>query len=632
MPPGLVARLAGAERYVLRELAPSEKALLAAKGRVQHIGVHRAIGEEPFSRGKWETLPNGAATWRLAIRSPGAAAIRVRFSGFSAGSGKVWVYGANGGANGGDDGQSQGPYSGLGIFGNGEFWSGTVWGDTATIEYQPADGIRSLPFEIRNISHRVAARTQSPLLALPGPAVDPAGSCNLDVTCYPEWSDAMKMVAETIFETEDNGQQVEAACSATLVATRDNSLKPYLLTAGHCINNEPDARTLETFWTYQTSQCDGPAPLLKNSTTSKVGASYLASGDMGSGDYSLLLLKDVPGGVLYSGWDTVEMPMGSNLVGVHHPMASYKRILFGHRTADELADVEGNILPANLYYVLTLDDGIAQPGSSGSALFSAPGVIVGTLTYGPIADGDTLCAVKSFDIGYGRFSVAYPNLQAWLEDMPYSEVLPSVAGLPLVGTDGVISGGPRRTVMLTTQAAQPVTFSVRSDASWIQVSTPTMTTSASQAAPLTIAVNPKMLAQTGRYTGTVTILSGAAPPQFVNVQVDMKFTVSNVTVSANPNPVQQGDDGLWSYTVELRESAGVSTHVNLLRIDGRDYSGQIANWFGSDRLAASGTLDAPLKSQVLSVPATQTIEVGGIDDSSQKNWYRVMTVSLVPGQ
>jgi hypothetical protein len=186
--------------------------------------------------------------------------------------------------------------------------------------------------------------------------------------------------------------------------------------------------------------------------------------------------------------------------------------------------------------------------------------------------------------------------------------------------------------MLTTQAAQAVTFSVRSDAPWMQVTTPAMSTSASQPAPLTITVNPKILTQAGTYSGTVTILSGAAPPQFVNVNVRIKFDVSNVTVSASPNPVAQGGDGLWSYTVELSESAGVTTRVNLLRIDGRDYSSQIVSFFGSDQLAGGGSLQAPLKSQVLFAPATQTIEVGGIDDSSQKNWYRVITVSLVPGQ
>jgi len=318
------------------------------------------------------------------------------------------------------------------------------------------------------------------------------------------------------------------------------------------------------------------------------------------------------------------------VVSIHHPMGSFKRILFGHRSDDALVVLNGYNLPSDEYYVVTLDVGIAQPGSSGSPLFSAPGVVIGTTTYGPALDGADLCALGSFDVGYGRFSVAYPNLMSWLEDTPYSQVIPSPANVSFNGENGVISGGPQTTVMLTTQAANPVTFSARSDATWIQVSSPTTTTSASNPAPLTITVNPKLLMQPGSYVGTVTILSGAAPPQFINVSVQMKLDVSNVVGSTNPSKVNQGSDGLWSYSIVLQETAGVSTQVNLLRIDGRDYSSNIPTWFGSNTLPANGTLQAPLKAKVLVAPATQTIEVGGLDPASQQNWYRVFTVSLLP--
>jgi hypothetical protein len=630
--PGLVARLSRPTGYSMGALTRNERAVLATRGRIPRIGVHRPVDRAQSSNAKWEALPDGTSVWRFAIGSTGAEGLRIQFGDFSAGAGKVWVYG--------DDGQSQGPYTGKGVFENGEFWSGTVWGDKVTIEYQPADPAdRQVPFQIRSIAHRETAKPRSAIQTLdavlapsattPGPAPDPAANCNLDVMCYPDWSDAVKMVSEMHFETEENGQQFEAACSGTLVATRDNSLKPYLLTANHCISNETDARTLETFWTYQTSNCRGPVPLLKDSTTSQVGADYIAGGGIRDGDYSLLLLKGVPAGVLYSGWDAREVPLGSDLVGVHHPAASFKRILFGHRTSDLVVDVEGDILPPNLYYVLSLDNGIAQPGSSGSALFSSPGVIVGTLTYGPVADNATLCSLGSFDIGYGRFSVAYPNLMGWLEDLPYSEVKPATPDVSFTITDGVVAGGLQKTVMLTTQSANPVTFSVRPDATWIQVSPGSLSTSATKPAPLTVNINPKLLVQAGTYTGTVTIQSGVAPPQFVNVHVQVNVDVSNVTATATPNPVNQGSDGLWSYTVELDESAGVSTRVTLLRIDGRDYSNQIVSWFGSDHLSGGGSLQVPLKSQVLLVPATQTIELGGIDDLSHKNWYRVLTVSLL---
>lgn len=623
-PPGVVARLARPAPYSLGTLSVSENAVLTTRGRIPRIGVHRSLPATSQLGGKWETLADGTSLWRLAIQSPGATGVRIQFGDFAVGTGKVWIY------NGPDASQAQGPFTKKGTFENGEFWSGTTWGDTAVVEYRPADSKdRSIPFLIRALSHRVTARPGAATLSKTT-WVDPAASCNLDVSCYSDWSSAAaKMVSEINFQTEEDGQQFEASCTASLVATRDNSLKPYLMTAGHCIHDEPDARTLETYWTYQTSQCGGPAPLLSDSTTSQVGGDYLLSGTLETGDYSLVLLKNVPSGVLYSGWDPAEIAIGTNVVGIHHPMASYKRILFGHRSDDYDVQIGSDVLPSDLYYIVTLDSGIAQPGSSGSPIFTAPGVIGGTLTWGPDLDGAELCAAGSFDIGYGRFSVAYPNLMNWLEDLPYSEVLPSSPNVTFAGLNGVISGGPQQTVSLTTQATSPVAFSVRPDANWIQVSTPVLNVSALQPAPVTITINPSMLNQAETYAGTVTILSGAAPPQFINVNATMKMDISNVVASASPNPVQQGSDGFWSYTVRLKETAGVSTQLTRVRIDGTDYSSDIASWFGSAQLPAGGTLQAPLKAQVFSVPENQIIEFWGVDNGSGKNWYRSFTVSLL---
>jgi len=174
-----------------------------------------------------------------------------------------------------------------------------------------------------------------------------------------------------------------------------------------------------------------------------------------------------------------------------------------------------------------------------------------------------------------------------------------------------------------------VTFGIRSDANWIKVSAPASTVSASQPTPLTITINPSMLNQAGTYAGTVTILSGAAPPQFINVNATIKMDISNVVASASPNPVQQGSDGYWSYTVQLKESAGVSTQLTRMRIDGRDYTSDIASWFGSTQLPAGGTLQAPLKANVFAVPDNQIFEIWGVDNASGKNWYRSLTVSLI---
>ena len=79
--------------------------------------------------GAWETAEDGERVWRMAIRSPGAAGIRVEFRNFSAGAGNVWLY---------DGDRVAGPYTGRGIFDNGLFWSATVYSESVILEYQPA--------------------------------------------------------------------------------------------------------------------------------------------------------------------------------------------------------------------------------------------------------------------------------------------------------------------------------------------------------------------------------------------------------------------------------------------------------------------------------------------------------------
>ena len=52
-------------------------------------------------------------------------------------------------------GQSVGPYSDSGLYGDGDFWSGIVFGDSLIIEYlpDPATAEEAVPFQIVAISH-----------------------------------------------------------------------------------------------------------------------------------------------------------------------------------------------------------------------------------------------------------------------------------------------------------------------------------------------------------------------------------------------------------------------------------------------------------------------------------------------
>ena len=74
--------------------------------------------------------------------------------------------------------------------------------------------------------------------------------------------------------------------------------------------------------------------------------------------------------------------------------------------------------------------------------------------------------------------------------------------------------------------------------------------------------------------------------------------------------------------MQLTETGGVATSVTALKIDGTDYSANIAQWFGTSHLAALGTIQAPLKTST--APAgPHFFEFWGADDASGQTWYRV---------
>jgi hypothetical protein len=94
-------------------------------------------------------------------------------------------------------------------------------------------------------------------------------------------------------------------------------------------------------------------------------------------------------------------------------------------------------------------------------------------------------------------------------------------------------------------------------------------------------------------------------------------TPANVTASG----------GTWSFQLQLAETAGVATHATALKIDGTDYSANIAAWFGTNHIAANGTIQASLQASGLPV-GTQYFEFWGADEASGQTWYRVATATF----
>ena len=125
-PPSLQLSLPSPAVAALLPLGPDDlQRLQPQEGRPPVIGVHRRLPPgavtQSFSGGAVKTTAEGAwqstaagRLWRLRITSPSARAMRVHFRDFAIGAGKLWLYSA--------DGQVVGPYSGSGLYGDGDFW------------------------------------------------------------------------------------------------------------------------------------------------------------------------------------------------------------------------------------------------------------------------------------------------------------------------------------------------------------------------------------------------------------------------------------------------------------------------------------------------------------------------------
>lgn len=117
--------------------------------RPTRIGEHRTLAAAQLAKGAWLKTAGQEPLWRLAVRSKGAAAMRLHFQEFRVAAGKVWVHNGK---------EWFGPYTDRGMYGDGDFWSHVVPGDRLVLEYVPpaeaaAAPAKAPPFTVKSVSH-----------------------------------------------------------------------------------------------------------------------------------------------------------------------------------------------------------------------------------------------------------------------------------------------------------------------------------------------------------------------------------------------------------------------------------------------------------------------------------------------
>ena len=377
----------------------AEDAILEPHKRLR-VSVGRDILVSPLD-GQWHATADGGQVWLADVLVEGAKALRLHLTHVDLPPGaELAVYSLQGGP--------ARIYSGADLQGGGEFWTATLAGERVRVEYFLPAGVVNvapIPFMIDTIQHGY-----NPTIFRSDDARDDkdlddggiagAGDCHNDVTCFDDWAEVAKAVGLINFIEDGQG----FVCSGELLATLDNDLTPYFLTAEHCIGTNAVAQTAEIFWLYQTSVCDGNPPSIFGVPSSD-GATLMSAG--ASADFCLLMVDaTIPDNLFWVGWTTAGISAGTATTCVHHPAGDYKRITFGNK-------VNGFLCGGGGWHVQLWNDGVAEGGSSGSGAYrNSDQKLYGILTCG--ASGCEQIPQNQVD-SFGPFAVAFNSISELLQ-------------------------------------------------------------------------------------------------------------------------------------------------------------------------------------------------------------------------
>ena len=420
--------LASAVRVELPALAPSAAAVRRDVAGPVRIGVHRSLSPsvgELAPRLHWTPLADGGVAAAVVVASRGAAFVRVAVKA-TLGAGGELRYFQPGQAPLGHTVVTRADFAAARFGGeDAVLWSPSVAGDSIGVEIvlpstpllpnapnapsapnapnapnapsAPSTGnLPEFSFSVVKISHGTTPGNA------PASWRPKAGSCDnhVDVRCRVEQFRAGldDAVARLVFESGDRTY----ACTGTLLGDRPNSGQAFFLTANHCVGTVAEANSVETTWFYQRASCG--APTIDRGATVYGGASLLATSV--AQDSTLLALRGaLPSGVNYADWKPSRLSHPAQVIGIHHPAGEEKSYAGGVTDGNHDAIVGAREITRDAL-IVRWDDGLTEPGSSGSGLFH-DGALIGVLSGG--ADG---CVER--EDAYGLFADFHPRACPWL--------------------------------------------------------------------------------------------------------------------------------------------------------------------------------------------------------------------------
>lgn len=352
--------------------------------------------------GVWTDLPNGNRLWRVDIKCPGALTVNLLFEDFYMPEGAYMYVFDKEGTN------RVGAYTSINNRAEGLMGTEIVHGEEIIVEYyEPASVQGQGNFTISNVVHgyRSIGPMQDKLLK----ALNSSGDCNVDVNCPlgNGWEDQIRSVAMIVV----SGSGI---CSGALINNTCDDGHPYFLTANHCLSGASVGANLN--WAFRFNWESPPGTESCATTANSVdpgppydqtayGATVLVQGTQA--DHALLDIDNMTvtdaqnWNLFYAGWNNDDGSTVTQATGIHHPSGDVKKICRENNTL-----TQNTASGAAVWWVANWDEGVTEPGSSGSPLFDQNGRIIGQL-YGGAAACQGTNDNNQYDY-YGRLGVSWP--------------------------------------------------------------------------------------------------------------------------------------------------------------------------------------------------------------------------------
>jgi len=389
---------------MLAEDAENEKMKIGPWRFGKNFEVNYAINNS----GTWTTFANGDRLWELAVVGTGALSLNFIFEEFNLPSGaELYLYSPT-------TRQEIGAYTSLNNSVSKTLGSELIIGNEANIQlYVPANVAFEPTLTLATITH--GYKTVGQYAAHLARGLNDSEDCNVDVNCPlgDGWGKQIRAVAMIV--VNGNG-----ACTGTLINNTKEDGTPYFLTANHCGTNVSNW-AFRFNWESPTPSCATTTGSAPDNDYNTMNGAVLIANNSGS-DVSLVKFNnDIPldFNIYYAGWDKSDVMVGP-ATGIHHPSGDIKKISRENETVyHSVIDFNGNS-NTQMWQVDDWDQGVTEPGSSGSALFDSKGRIIGQLAGGYAACNGT--TDNNTEDWYGRFGVSWDagltpstRLKDWLD-------------------------------------------------------------------------------------------------------------------------------------------------------------------------------------------------------------------------